>query len=136
MVDEGYRACPYKDSLGIYTVGFGHVQLPTDKLTGCLTPQESINLLRFDYNKAKNSVEDRYPWAEGEVRLVLINLTFQMGSTGLSKFKNMLSAMEAGDFDLAASEMIDSRWFEQTPSRVIKLSGRIMNLGDTNNENR
>ena len=110
--------------------------MPTDKLTGCLTPQESINLLRFDYNKAKNSVEDRYPWAEGEVRLVLINLTFQMGSTGLSKFKNMLSAMEAGDFDLAASEMIDSKWFKQTPSRVIKLSGRIMNLGDTNNEDK
>ena len=130
VADEGYRRCPYSDSLGITTVGFGHMSLPSDVTTGCLTPSEAIGLLRDDYNNAKLSVEKRYPWADGEVKLVIVNMTFQMGANGVSKFKNMLAALKDEDYDRAAAEMLDSKWASQTESRAVKLSGRILNLGN------
>ena len=42
-----------------------------------------------------------------------------------SKFRKMLAAMEEGDFDQAAQEMLDSRWAEQVKGRAIELARRM-----------
>ena len=47
-------------------------------------------------------------------------MAYQMGVTGLSKFKNMLTAVELGDFDEAANQALDSRWARQTPERATR----------------
>ena len=53
---------------------------------------------------------------------VLFNMAYQLGVNGLLKFKNMWSAIEARDYNKAADEMLDSRWYTQTPNRAKKLS--------------
>lgn len=125
--DEGYRKCVYADSRKFPTIGFGHLVLPTESFT-CITPKQAVELLRQDYNKAEASVDANYYWAYGEVRLVLINMTYQMGSTGVDKFKNTLMHLQDEDYDAAASELLDSRWASQTPTRSARLAGRIMSL--------
>lgn len=125
MLDEGFRKCVYKDSLKIATIGFGHKMLPTDKYK-CITFKKAIELLRSDYDYAANSVDNNYPWAYGEVRLVLINMTYQMGQSGVSKFKITLEHMQDGNYDEAAIELLDSLWANQTEERALRLAGRIM----------
>lgn len=128
--EEGYRKCIYTDTLGFRTVGFGH-RLTSSELKDkvkCVSPTTAVGLLRQDYNLATASVETRYPWAEGEVKLVLINMTYQMGSNGVSKFKKSLACFKIPDFDCAAAELLDSRWATQTPSRAARLAGRIMSI--------
>lgn len=125
--DEGLRYKVYKDNLGKRTIGFGHLMLQSDTFTE-ITPQKALQLLREDYATASKSVEMRYPWADGDVKLVLINMTYQMGATGVSKFKNMLAALEAEKYDTAAAELLDSRWARQTPRRAQRLTGRILSL--------
>jgi len=45
-----------------------------------------------------------------------------MGAAGVSKFRKMFSALDKKDYDLAATEMLDSRWHRQTPKRALRLA--------------
>ena len=61
-----------------------------------------------------------------EVRkMALKNMMYQMGVSGASKFKNMLTAIIEGDFEKAADEALDSKWAEQTPNRAKRISHTI-----------
>tara|TARA_R100001594_G_scaffold136046_1_gene178183 strand:- start:887 stop:1462 length:576 start_codon:yes stop_codon:yes gene_type:complete len=126
--DEGYRPCPYRDSLGLKTVGFG--TLIEGQSYGCIKGHDAIELLRAHYNIAKESVERRYPWAEGEKKLILINLSYNMGETRLAKFKKMLYNLEQNNIDKAAGELLDSKYAKQVPNRAGRMAGRIMKLGE------
>lgn len=127
LSDEGVKYKVYKDSLGKRTVGVGHLLLPDEKYVE-ITPKEVLALLAVDYQSASESVHRNYPWASGDVKLVLTNMTFQLGANGLSKFENMLAALEREDYQVAAYELMDSKWARQTPNRSYRLVGRILQL--------
>lgn len=59
-------------------------------------------------------------------KAVLINMAFQLGFNGLSKFRNMLAAVQSEQYVLAASEMLDSLWAKQTPNRAKELSEQML----------
>ncbi len=128
--DEGFRECKYKDTKGLGTIGFGHLVLPNENMS-CITPQKAINLLHNDYYVAWNAVEKNFPWAEGEVKLVLTNMSYQIGITKLLNFKKTLKYMEDENYTMAAMEMIDSKWYNETPDRAMRLAVRILALGDS-----
>ena len=52
-------------------------------------------------------------------------MIFQMGFTGVSKFKNMIKALQNHDYKQASIEMLDSRWAKQTPNRAKELSSHM-----------
>ena len=129
--DESYRRCVYDDSVGKATIGFGHLMTGEEEtVKGCITSSNAIQLLRSDYSTAREGVIRNYPWAEGETRLILTNMTFQLGNNGVSKFKNAISAFENKYYDTAAAEMIDSKWCVQTTNRCARLVGRTMQLAE------
>ena len=57
-------------------------------------------------------------------------MVFQLGETGVSKFKNMWKALEQSPpaYSVAASEMLDSRWAKQVGARAERLRDRIKAL--------
>ena len=48
-------------------------------------------------------------------------MCFQLGRPRLSKFKNMIAAVEDLDWERMADEMENSNWFRQTPNRAKRL---------------
>ena len=48
-------------------------------------------------------------------------MTFNMGMTRLSKFKNFKAAIERNDWKEAAKEGRDSRWYNQVTNRAERL---------------
>jgi lysozyme len=56
---------------------------------------------------------------------ILIEMVFQLGKTGVSKFKNMWKALSELNYVGASYEMLDSRWAKQTPNRA-KSMAQIM----------
>jgi len=48
-------------------------------------------------------------------------MTFNMGMTRLSKFKNFKAAIERNDWKQAAVEGRDSRWYNQVTNRAERL---------------
>jgi len=63
-------------------------------------------------------------WRElSEVRqLVLLDMAFNLGVFGLTKFQNTLALLEAGEYEAASEEMLNSRWAEQVGQRALNLS--------------
>ena len=55
-------------------------------------------------------------------KAVLVNMAFNIGVSGLMKFKKTLSLIESGDYSAASLEMMDSKWAKQVPSRALDLS--------------
>lgn len=140
-IDEGIVHHIYEDSLGYKTVGVGHLlnhkEDPEFYLpVGAAVSRERIReFFEADCAKAISGAKaniasfDELP---SEAQSILVEMCFQMGHTGVSKFKKMLAALDACDFPLAAEEMLDSRWANQTPDRAQRAAGRMLKLNETN----
>ena len=77
-------------------------------------------------------VRNKFEWLDSvppAVQGVLVEMSYQMGVTGVSKFKKALHAMQMFQWKIAADELLDSRWAKQTPNRAKELSDIIRNLG-------
>ena len=60
-----------------------------------------------------------------EVQDVVIEMCYQMGLTGFSKFKKTIAFLRLNKFREAATEMLDRRWYKQTPNRAKRLSDKV-----------
>jgi lysozyme len=130
--EEGIREEPYKDSEGWWTIGVGHL---IDRRKGGNLPfwidsfpillDEAEKLLKDDIADLEKPLFDRFPWisALSSVReCVFLSMAFQMGVAGLATFKNTLKYAKNGSFHLAAAEMLESDWRDQTPERAGRLA--------------
>ena len=61
---------------------------------------------------------------------VVIEMVFQLGIGGVSKFKNMLEALRQSDYAHAAVEILGSNWHKQTPSRCEELAEILRTCAD------
>ena len=60
-----------------------------------------------------------------EVQQIVANMMFNMGRPRLSKFKGMKAGVDAGDWQKAADEMVDSGWYRQVTNRAQRLVDRM-----------
>ena len=123
---EGFRDQVYKDSLGFATIGYGHLVLPNDPYEEGVTysKEDLEKVFDGDFNTAcsnANQLIKDLP-LHHQAKCVLIEMVFQLGIGGVSKFKNMWKALGEGDYQTASEEMLDSRWAKQTPKRATDLS--------------
>ena len=123
---EGFRDQVYKDSLGFATIGYGHLVLPNDPYEKGVTysKEDLEKVFDGDFDTAcsnANQLIKDLP-LHHQAKCVLIEMVFQLGIGGVSKFKNMWKALGEGDYQTASEEMLDSRWAKQTPKRATDLS--------------
>jgi len=120
--DEGLRLEPYRDSLGILTIGYGH-----NLESNAITQEQAEEWLREDYENAIEDAKklDVYHNLSGVRRGVLISMVFQMGLGSVKKFRNTLRAMMDGDFHKASNGMLGSKWARQTPRRAQRMAQRM-----------
>ena len=128
---EGLRLCVYDDAtgkevkkgsrlIGLPTIGVG--RLLTDARG--LTTIEVEMLLENDIEIVVDELNRNAPWWNdlNEARqAVMLNLCFNLGWPRLSLFENMLDASEKGDWERAADELMDSKWFSQVGLRGLEL---------------
>jgi len=124
---EGYVNTVYKDSLGKRTVGYGHLCVEDHWEDNKKYDQEYLNsIFEEDFNNAcgiaKKLIGD-IPLKQSS-KEVIIEMCFQLGYR-VAKFKKMWEALKQEDYVTASKEMINSRWFQQTPLRCKKLAGKM-----------
>ena len=130
---EGYRNKVYLDSLGKRTVGVGHLCVEDHWEDDREYSEEMLmKVLKDDLKNAIQGAERLLKDCrilDSLAREIVIEMVFQLGETGVSKFKNMLKALEEGPhYKTAATEMLDSRWAKQTPGRAKEMSGHMRSL--------
>ena len=131
---EGYRNKVYLDTLGKRTVGVGHLCVEDfwedDKE---YSEEMLMNILKDDLKNAIEGAERLLKDCrilDSLAKEIIIEMVFQLGETGVSKFKNMLKALKEGpDYQTAAVEMLDSKWAKQTPNRAAAMSAEMAALG-------
>jgi len=131
---EGYRNKVYKDTLGKRTVGVGHLCVEDFWEDNKEYSEEMLmNTLKDDLKNAIQGSERLLKDClvlDSLAREIIIEMVFQLGETGVSKFKNMIKALKEGpDYQTAAIEMMDSRWAKQTPERAKAMSSEMAALG-------
>jgi lysozyme len=52
-------------------------------------------------------------------------MAYQLGLTGLMKFKRFITAYDNRNYEEAAKEMLDSLWAKQTPNRASELAEQM-----------
>ena len=132
---EGVRNRPYKDSLGLWTVGVGHLigdgkSLPKE-MDREFSDSEISEMFEMDYAKHKKIAERTpgYNKANKAGQGAMIDLGFNMGKWW-PKWPNTSKALKAGDFDAAARGLEDSKWYTQVGNRAKTIVSLIENAGD------
>ena len=132
---EGYRNKVYLDTLGKRTVGVGHLCVE-DFWEDDKEYEEKflMTILEHDLSDAIKGANDLM--AENgcmdmneKAHEIIIEMVFQLGKTGVSKFRNMWKALSALDYSTAAEQMLDSRWAKQTPNRANGMADIMRSLG-------
>lgn len=128
---EGVRNEPYKDSLGLWTVGVGHLigdgkSLPPE-WNRKFSDAEIDALFAKDYQHHKQMAMNTPGWdkANDKGRAAMIDLAFNMGGSWYKKFKNAAAALAAGDFNKAADELQNSQWYKQVKGRAVTITQLI-----------
>ena len=125
---EGYEPRVYKDHLGFETIGIGFKVSELD-----LTEKECESILKRKLLDIELKLLQKFDWyknSSSEVKTVVLNMCYQMGVTGFSKFKKTISYLSLGYTKEAGKEMLDSKWAkEQTPTRAKELSNLLTNGG-------
>ena len=119
--EEGLSLICYKDSGGNWTIGVGHL---LKSYCESITLEYAGKLLKEDISIAKDLLRrniPKYLTLDKVRQYVLLSMCFNLGINKLLQFKKMLLALENNNFELAAAEMKDSKWYRQVKRRGEKL---------------
>lgn len=138
--DEGEELTAYMDTMGLWTVGVGHLIDPKRGADpapfgvdlrggGKITAAQSEMLLMLDIKSKMAELDRRLPWWRGlsdARQRVLLNMAFNLGTDGLLGFKNTLAAVQSGRYQDAARGMLSSKWASQVHGRADRLAAMMV----------
>lgn len=130
---EGFRARPYKCSMGVWTIGYGATIWLGERVTAetrIVTQAKAHDHMKKDTWTALSDCQWIYKHVFHKLsqveQEVLIHMAFQLGGTKLKKFVRMNEAIGYRDTDSWAEEMTDSLWWTQTPRPAAALRTALL----------
>ncbi len=117
---EGFEPRVYKCTEGYDTIGYGFAIKDLE-----LTEDVCDIILQQKLDKLNKILNERFCWypiSPLAIQDVVINMCYQLGISGFSKFKKTIYYLETEQYEEASSEMLDSLWAKQTPNRAKELS--------------
>lgn len=125
-VGEGCRLSAYQDTVGVWTVGWGHAYVHPGTVW---TQAQADAQLLADVAHTEASLDAHLPWwrALDDVRQdVVCEMAFNMGVTTLCQFHNTLAAIQRGDWQAAHDGMLASQWARQVGHRAVRLARQML----------
>lgn len=114
---EGFRDKIYKCSAGILTCGFGHALHE-----GSYVPSDiAERFFNLDMKETLDNYNHLGLTLDSVRRAVVIDMLFNLGAVKFSRFKKMIAALRLGHYQMAADEMVDSKWYGQVGNRAKEL---------------
>jgi GH24 family phage-related lysozyme (muramidase) len=134
---EGRRYKTYTDTMGHPTVGVGFnldangAQAAIQALgldyqqvragTQLLTDAQVDTLLQQTVNQAVSAAQTAvttFNSVPGDKQIVIVDMVFNLGLAGFSKFLQTIKAINAQDWQTASQQMQQSAWFNQVGNRA------------------
>ncbi len=135
-IDEGCVYEIYNDHLGYPTFGIGHLVIESDPENGqavgtSVSEDRVAEAFDEDIKSVLRDCNILYPDFDDlpeEAQQIIANMMFNLGRPRLSKFAGMKRGVDARDWDVAADEMVDSRWYRQVGERAERLVNRMRDV--------
>ena len=135
-IDEGCVYEIYNDHLGYPTFGIGHLVRESDPENGSpvgtkVSEDRVADAFDDDIEIVLSDCNILYPDFEDlpeEAQQIIANMMFNLGRPRLSKFRGMKAGVDAKDWNAAADEMVDSRWYCQVGARAERLVNRMREI--------
>ena len=133
---EGYRNKVYLDTLNKRTVGVGHLCVEDfweddkeyeEKFLMDILEADLQNAIKSAKDLINNCPSGGKANISSDAEIIIIEMVFQLGKSGVSKFRNMWKALQQDppQYDVASIEMLDSRWAKQTPNRAKAMADQM-----------
>jgi GH24 family phage-related lysozyme (muramidase) len=126
--EEGYRATPYKDTKGIWTIAYGFTSVNGVKVTQYTPMLSDLDIYKNLYNHIFKALNIAMRFVNNFCELsdirreVLTNMCYQMGTRVLNFTKTKMY-IEQRNFKQASIEMLDSNWARiDSPKRAQRMS--------------
>jgi len=120
---ETYKQFPYIDTTGHLTIGIGR-----NLNDRGISTSEAFYLLDDDivyFTGKLNHFLKFFSQLDENRQIALVDLCFNVGVQGFLNFKQMILALEAGDYHRAADEMLNSKWADQVGERATTLANIV-----------
>ena len=135
-VDEGCKHEVYLDHLGLPTHGIGHLIIESDpeygQPVGTPVSDERVKeCFELDIESVQldcKRLYDDFDELPDEAQEIIANMIFNMGLSRMRGFRGMKAGVDARDWNKAADEMVDSRWYRQVTNRAERLVKRMRSL--------
>ena len=123
---EGVMYEVYLDTEGLPTAGIGHLldAMTAYEVGDTVTKEQVDEWFTTDFAEAVSdccAIFLNFESLPDQVKRVLVNMAFNLGRSRLGKFKNMVTAVNEGNYPKAADEMVDSKWYRQVKTRGVEL---------------
>lgn len=131
--NEGFRSKKYRCPAGKWTYGYGYNAsahgIPAKHVDAILsdrgvTEEEAEELLTDEVANCISSCKVIVPGfsnlSRGRQR-AMVDMCFNLGPSGLGKFKVMLGCIGQGDFEGAAKAAMNSKWYKQVGLRSVRV---------------
>lgn len=103
---EGFRALPYRDAARLWTVGYGHLMLPSEQCVEPLTHEAALALLQQDVAFAEAAVRHFIAVRLGQNQFdALVSFTFNLGGAVLQR-STLRRALNRGAYDEVPRQLI------------------------------
>jgi len=120
---EGFRSTVYQCTEGYDTIGYGFA------VKDLYLSEEVCDIILIEkIAELKLNITKKFDWFEHSpdvIQNAIINMCYQMGISGFSKFKKTIYYLETEQYEEASTECLDSLWAKQTPHRAKEISEAI-----------
>ena len=132
--DEDIKLFVYDDANGepikpgSHVIGHPTIGIGRALDTHGISMAEAIYLNNNDIDLVRRGISASLPWTTklDPVRFsALENMAFNLGVNGLLEFTETLAALKAGNYEHAATLMLQSEWAAQVGARAQRLSEQI-----------
>jgi lysozyme len=116
---EGRKNTAYVDADG-YSIGVGHHFKDKSKFPTAISDEKINELLVKDIKQAladAKSIVRNFDNLPYDVKLIVVDMSFNLGKTGFSKFKKAIDACHNRDWKTMAKELENSKWYRQVKNR-------------------
>jgi len=105
---EGLRLEKYKDAVGKWTIGYGHLVLPSERIDRPITESEAEDLLQSDLRKFEGGVIQYVVVSMNQNQFdALVSFAFNLGLSNL-RGSTLLRLLNQGKYAEAAEQFL--RW--------------------------
>jgi len=135
--DEGLRLIAYKDSRGIWTIGYGynleaHGYTKETAWAVRWTKEKAEREFDVAFDRCLASLDKNFPrWRtlDPARQAVAVSAMYQLGVGKVLQFAPTIAHIAAHEYEDAAQHMLATLWAKQTPARVQRLAA-MMRTGE------